>query len=45
MAVTDEKVMEQVHRLHELTGGEQMARQDLAVQFEPIDMHEMFLQF
>lgn len=45
VAVTDEKVMEQIHRLHELIGAEQMARQDLAVQLEAIDMHEMFLQF
>merc|ERR1711898_90023 len=43
--VTDEKVMEQVHRLHELIEAEQMARQDLATQLEAIDMHEMFLQF
>merc|ERR1711939_156950 len=45
VAVTDEKVMEQVHRLHELIESEQMARQDLATQLEAIDMHEMFLQF
>lgn len=45
VAVTDEKVMEQVHRLHELIEAEQLARQDLAVQLEAIDMHEMFLQF
>jgi hypothetical protein len=44
-SVTDEKVMEQVHRLHELVEAEQLARQDLAVQLEAIDMHEMFLQF
>merc|ERR1712072_675774 len=43
--VTDEKVMEQVHRLHELIEVEQYARQDLATQLEAIDMHEMFLQF
>merc|ERR1712216_1009860 len=43
--VTEEKVMEQVHRLHELIESEQLARQDLATQLEAIDMHEMFLQF
>merc|ERR1712139_68751 len=45
VAVTEEKVMEQVHRLHELIESEQLARQDLATQLEAIDMHEMFLQF
>jgi len=45
VSVTDEKVMEQVNRLHELVGAEQYARQDLATQLEAIDMHEMFLQF
>merc|ERR1711981_44124 len=44
-SVTEEKVMEQVHRLHELIESEQLARQDLSVQLEAIDMHEMFLQF
>merc|ERR1711924_28890 len=34
VAVTDEKVMEQIHRLHELVGAEQYARQDLATQLE-----------
>merc|ERR1711981_582214 len=45
VSVTDEKVMEQVNRLHELVTAEQYARQDLATQLEAIDMHEMFLQF
>merc|ERR1719337_110124 len=45
VTVTEEKVMEQVNRLHELVGAEQLARQDLSVQLEAIDMHEMFLQF
>jgi hypothetical protein len=45
VSVTDEKVMEQVNRLHELIEAEQLARQDLATQLEAIDMHEMFLQF
>lgn len=45
VSVTEEKVMEQVHRLHELIESEQLARQDLATQLEAIDMHEMFLQF
>jgi len=45
VSVTDEKVMEQVNRLHELIESEQLARQDLATQLEAIDMHEMFLQF
>jgi len=45
VVVTEEKVMEQVHRLHELIESEQLARQDLATQLEAIDMHEMFLQF
>merc|ERR1711907_735910 len=45
VTVTEEKVMEQVHRLHELIESEQLARQDLAPQLEAIDMHEMFLQF
>merc|ERR1712188_120654 len=31
VTVTEEKVMEQVHRLHELIEAEQLARQDLAV--------------
>merc|ERR1711939_515928 len=43
--VTEEKVMEQVHRLHELLEAERSAGQDLATQLEAIDMHEMFLQF
>merc|ERR1711988_2042794 len=45
VTVTEEKVMEQVHRLHELIESEQLAWQDLATQLEAIDMHEMFLQF
>lgn len=45
VSVTEEKVMEQVFRLHELVESEQLARQDLATQLEAIDMHEMFLQF
>jgi hypothetical protein len=45
VSVTDEKVMEQINRLHELVASEQYARQDLATQLEAIDMHEMFLQF
>ena len=45
VSVTEEKVMEQVFRLHELIESEQLARQDLATQLEAIDMHEMFLQF
>jgi|ERR1740130_1439369 len=45
VSVTEEKVMEQVHRLHELIDSEQLARQDLATQLEAIDMHQMFLQF
>jgi hypothetical protein len=45
VTVTEEKVMEQVHRLQELIESEQLARQDLATQLEAIDMHEMFLQF
>jgi len=45
VSVTDEKVMEQVNRLHDLIESEQLARQDLATQLEAIDMHEMFLQF
>jgi len=45
VCVTEEKVMEQVHRLHELIEAEQLARQDLGTQLEAIDMHEMFLEF
>jgi len=45
VAATDEKVMEQMYRLQELIDAERCAREDLGVQLEAIDMHEMFLQF
>merc|ERR1719424_1401213 len=45
VAATDEKVMEQMYRLQELIDAERAAREDLGVQLEAIDMHEMFLQF
>merc|ERR1711934_982688 len=45
IAATDEKVMEQMGRLQELVEAERCAREDLGVQLEAIDMHEMFLQF
>lgn len=45
VAATDEKVMEQMCRLQELIDAERGAREDLGVQLEAIDMHEMFLQF
>eukprot|EP00656_Telonema_subtile_P000632 TRINITY_DN1028_c0_g2_i1.p1 TRINITY_DN1028_c0_g2~~TRINITY_DN1028_c0_g2_i1.p1 ORF type:complete len:389 (+),score=114.31 TRINITY_DN1028_c0_g2_i1:175-1341(+) len=45
VASTDEKVMEQMCRLQELIEAERSAREDLGVQLEAIDMHEMFLQF
>ena len=43
VAATDEKVMEQMYRLQELIDAERSAREDLGVQLEAIDMHEMFL--
>merc|ERR1712159_434060 len=45
IAATDEKVMEQMCRLQELIEAERSAREDLGVQLEAIEMHEMFLQF
>merc|ERR1719247_3249348 len=45
VAATDEKVMEQMCRLQELIDSERCAREDLGVQLEAIEMHEMFLQF
>merc|ERR1711865_588516 len=45
VAATDEKVMEQMYRLQKLIDAERCAREDLGVQLEAIDMHEMFLQF
>merc|ERR1711981_1036896 len=45
IAATDEKVMEQMYRLQELSEAERSAREDLGVQLEAIEMHEMFLQF
>merc|ERR1712070_876064 len=45
IAATDEKAMEQMYRLQELIEAERSAREDLGVQLEAIEMHEMFLQF